>query len=153
MWSSLLMCVNGNTTKGKVAWLKIQKHKWTDGTGNSLAALAALDSKYNTIKTKDKQDMITDFYKFKMESSQKPDEASAQLQVLRGELGLFTDPHTISDKEVGLRLVASLPGGKSGQCLPVMRQKTHCFLSWQLQPLSLLLGKLLLLWWVKTIVH
>ena len=83
-----------------------------------MAALAALDSKYNTIKTKDKQDMITDFYKFKMESSQKPDEASAQLQVLQGELGLFTDPHTISDKEVGLRLVASLPGGKTGQLGP-----------------------------------
>jgi len=38
MWSSMQMCVDGSTTKGKVAWLKIQKHKWTDGTGNSLAA-------------------------------------------------------------------------------------------------------------------
>jgi len=96
--------------KAKVAWLKIQEHKWTDGTGNSLAALAALDSKYNSIKTKDKQVMITEFYMFKMEASQKPDEASAQLQVLQGELRLFADPHTISDnlKEVGLRLVASL---------------------------------------------
>jgi len=62
--------------------------------------------------------MITEFYKFKMEASQKPDEASAQLQVLQGELGLFTDPQTISDKEVGLRLVASLPGGKTGQLGP-----------------------------------
>jgi len=62
--------------------------------------------------------MITEFYMFKMESSQKPDEASAQLQVLQGELGLFTDPHPISDKEVGLRLVASLPGGKTGQLGP-----------------------------------
>ena len=118
MWSSMQLAVDGSTTKGKVAWLKIQKHKWTDGTGNSLAALAALDSKYNTFKTKDKQDMITEFYMFKMEASQKPDEASAQLQVLQGELGLFADPHPISDKEVGLRLVASLPGGKTGQLGP-----------------------------------
>ena len=79
MWSSMQLAVDGSTTKGKVAWLKIQKHKWTDGTGNSLAALAALDSKYNSFKTKDKQDMITEFYMFKMEASQKPDEASAQL--------------------------------------------------------------------------
>jgi len=79
MWSSMAMAVDGSTTKGKVAWLKIQKHKWTDGTGNSLAALAALDSKCNTFKTKDKQDMITECM-FKMEASQKPDEASAQLQ-------------------------------------------------------------------------
>jgi len=94
----------------KAKWLgsKSKKHKWTDGTGNSLAALAALDSKYNSFKTKDKQDMITEFYMFKMEASQMPDDASAQLQVLQGELGLFTDPHPISDKEVGLRLVASL---------------------------------------------
>jgi len=118
MWSSMQLAVDGSTTKGKVAWLKIQKHKWTDGTGNSLAALAALDSKYNSFKTKDKQDMITEFYMFKMEASQKPDEASAQLQVLRGELGLFADPHTISDKEVGLHLVASLPSGKTGQLGP-----------------------------------
>jgi len=118
MWSSMAMAVDGSTAKGKVAWLKIQKHKWTDGTGNSLAALAALDSKYNSFKTKDKQDMITEFYMFKMESSQKPDEASAQLQVLQGKLGLFADPHPISDKEVGLRLVASLPGGKTGQLGP-----------------------------------
>jgi len=69
MWSSMQMCVDGSTTKGKVAWLKVQKHKWTDGTGNSLAALAALDSKYNSVKTKDKQDMITEFCKFKMEAS------------------------------------------------------------------------------------
>jgi len=82
MWSSMALMVDGSTPKGKVAWLKIQKHKWTDGTGNSLAALAALDSKYNTFKTKDKQEMITEFYMFKMEASQKPDEASAQLQVL-----------------------------------------------------------------------
>ena len=118
MWSSMALCVDGSTTKGKVAWLKIQKHKWTDGTGNSLAALAALDSKYNSFKTKDKQDMITEFYMFKMEASQKPDEVSAQLQVLQGELGLFADPHPISDKEVGLRLVASLPDGKTGQLGP-----------------------------------
>jgi len=118
MWSSMAMAVDGSTTKGKVAWLKIQKHKWTDGTGNSLAALAALDSKYNSFKTKDKQDMITEFYMFKMESSQKPDEASAQLQVLQGELGLFADPHPISDKEVGLHLVDSLPGGKTRQLVP-----------------------------------
>ena len=38
--------------------------------------------------------------------------------MLEGELGLFADPHTISDKEVGLRLVASLPGGKTGQLGP-----------------------------------
>ena len=31
------MCIDGSTTKGQVAWLKVQKHKWTDGTGNSLA--------------------------------------------------------------------------------------------------------------------
>jgi len=55
---------------------------------------------------------------FKMESSQKPDEASAQLQVLQGELGLFADPHPISDKEVGLHLVDSLPGGKTRQLVP-----------------------------------
>jgi len=118
MWSSMALMVDGSTPKGKVAWLKIQKHKWTDGTGNSLAALAALDSKHNTFKTKDKQDMITAFCMFKMEASQKPDEASAQLQVLQGELGLFADPHPISDKEVGLRLVASLPGSKTGQLSP-----------------------------------
>jgi len=118
MWSSMALCVDGSTTKGKVAGLKYQKHKWTDGTGNSLAALAALDSKYNSFKTEDKQDMITEFYMFKMEASQKPDEASAQLQVLQGELGLFADPHIINDKEVGLRLVASLPGGKTGQLGP-----------------------------------
>jgi len=35
MWSSMAMAVDGSTTKGKVAWLKVQKHKWTDGTGNS----------------------------------------------------------------------------------------------------------------------
>ena len=82
MWSSMQLCIDGSTAKGKVAWLKVQMDKWTDGTGNSLAALAALDSKYNSVKTKDKQDMITEFYMFKMEASQKPDEASAQLQVL-----------------------------------------------------------------------
>jgi len=53
--------------------------------------------------------MIAEFCKFKMEASQKHGEASAQLQVLQGELETFSDPHTISDKEVGLRLVASLP--------------------------------------------
>jgi len=62
--------------------------------------------------------MITEFYMFKMEASQKPDEASAQLRVLQGKLGLFADPHPISDKEVGLHLVASLPGGKTGQLGP-----------------------------------
>jgi len=27
MWSSMQLAVDGSTTKGKVAWLKIQKHK------------------------------------------------------------------------------------------------------------------------------
>jgi len=58
-----------------------------------------------------------------MEASQKPDEASAQLQVPQGELGLFSDPHAIRDKEVGLRLVASLPGGKTGQLGPYRAAK------------------------------
>ena len=38
--------------------------------------------------------------------------------MLQGELVLFSDPHTISDKEAGLHLVASLPGGKTGQLGP-----------------------------------
>jgi len=103
VWSSMALCVDGSTTKGKVAWLKMQKHKWTDDTGNSLAALATLDSKYTSFITKDKQDMITEFYMFKMEASQKPDEASAQLQVLQGKLGLFADPHLSAGQLCDLR--------------------------------------------------
>jgi len=36
---------------------------------------------------------------------------------------LFADPHTISDKEVGLHLVASLPSGKTGQLGPYWAAK------------------------------
>jgi len=45
-------------------------------------------------------------------------EVSAQLQALQGQLGMLVDPHTITDEEVGLSLVPSLPHGKTGQSGP-----------------------------------
>ena len=117
-WSMLLSLVEGKTPKGKVALLKVMKHKWNDATGNTRAALDSLDKKYSSTNTKSKDALIKEFYTTKPPPDQKPDEVSAKLEYIKLQLEMFSPPHEISEKDLMRRLVACLPDGDEGALGP-----------------------------------